>query len=232
MGTATRDNNRQTPSPHGQSKRSRLLNSLGFYKAVMVRNPELRRRQHGLRNVMRSWQQQSSHTMPIRFPLSDTVTEGYSLTMSPAEVGQSSLQSGPSSVKHRTHDDDDINHSIIPNDHNIFRVFPIPNQQQRHLFSADTLSELLVEHNEVEFVTDGWDVNFVLDNDEEEEDEVNMYMDPTDAEFDYYNWLQEEEEDDRNDDPMSMDEIATTREGFPKLTRSTPFSTHLDLLNC
>jgi hypothetical protein len=106
-------------------------------------------------------------------------------------------------------------------------VVPIPSRHEysdrikKVLWSGvDELSEL-VERNRVEFASEGWDVNFVLEEDD-------MYIDSDNGELVHPIWLQEEEEG--IDVPMVMDED-TNFDDFPKLTRSTSFSSNLHRLN-
>jgi hypothetical protein len=107
-------------------------------------------------------------------------------------------------------------------------VVPIPSRHEysdrikRVLWSGgEELSEL-VERNRAEFASEGWDVNFVIEEDD-------MYIDAGSGELVHPIWFQEEEEEESGD-PMAMDEN-TSNEAFPKLTRSTSFSTNLHRLS-
>jgi len=87
---------------------------------------------------------------------------------------------------------------------------------------AEELSER-VERNRAEFASEGWDVNFVVEEDD-------MYIDAYNGELVHPVWL-EHEEDIVIDEPMVMDEDMKSEEPLPTLTRSTSFATNLHRLS-
>ena len=241
MGKATiHIKNRQIPSPPDHAIRSRLLNSLGIYKAVPMRNPEPRKKYGNLRNVPAAVShQRSSESVPFRLPLNDSA-EIYTLTMSRMEdppplrfASARTLCAGtpPSpgssigSGRRRCHPTPLHDRSIHYQEEVL--VVPIASRHdysdriRKALWSgADELSEL-VERNRAEFSSEGWDVNYVVEEDD-------MYIDAYNGELVHPVWLEQEEE---IDEPMVLDEDMKSEEPLPTLTRSTSFATNLHRLS-
>jgi hypothetical protein len=231
MGKATiHSKNRQISSPHEHVIRSRLLNSLGIYKALPLRSPE-QRRKYGIRSIPSASQQRSSELVPFRLPLNDSA-EGYSLTMASMEEPSLSFPSPRTSCGTPPSPASSISSRHPPHDRSIHfqdevLVVPIASRHEysdrikKALWSgADELSEL-VERNRAEFASEGWDVNFVVEEDD-------MYIDAYNGELVHPIWLEQEEE---NDDAMVMDEDMKSEEQLPTLTRSTSFATNLHRLS-
>lgn len=108
-------------------------------------------------------------------------------------------------------------------------MVPIPSHNyysdriKRFIWSgAEELSKQ-VERNRAEFAAEGWDVNFVVEEDD-------MYIDANTGQLIHPVWLDEEEGEEECDDHMMMDE---DQNELPKLTRSGSFCTNLtELSHC
>lgn len=224
---------RHSPLPHDHAIRSKLLNSLGIYKAVPVRNTG-ERRKHVIRSSFTSTsqaqihQQRIRHAEQFRLPLNDNIDASNTSSThqplafsSPLPVGAASI-SPPSSTSSLDPSNSSNDRSI--HFENEVMVVPIPtrheysNRIKKFLWSgAEELSEN-VERNRAEFAAEGWDWHSVLEDDD-------MYVDAQSGELVHPVWLEEEE----NDDAMMLDDLED--ENPPTLSRSPSFAINLQELS-
>jgi hypothetical protein len=220
---------RHHPLPHDLAIRSKLLNRLGIYKAVPVRNATTgERRKHVIRasNLATSstaMHHRKSYAEPFRLPLNDngellssstSQHEPLAFSSPSATIGAASIS--PPSLSSTS--------SLAPPSdrciqfENEVMVVPIPtrheysNRIKKFLWTASDELYESVERNRAEFAAEGWDWHSVLEDDD-------MYVDAQSGELVHPVWLQEHDlEEEEEEDAMMLDgELA---ENLPKLSRS------------
>lgn len=222
MGKAVATRNGQSLPHHDQAIRSKLLNRLGFYKALPVRNMGGERRKHVIRGFSTTSQSpKRSHVVPFRLPLNDSTDTSSTSTNESLAFSSPGPVSPPSPY---------TSFAPPPSDRSIqfeneVLVVPIPS---RHEYSnrirkflwmgVEEISEN-AERNRAEYASEGWDWHKVLEDDE-------MYVDSESGELVHPIWLEEEQGDES--DSMMLDDM---EESLPRLQRSQSFSANLQELS-
>jgi len=223
MGKAVIPRNNHHPLPHDHAIRSKLLNRLGIYKTVPVRNLTGTRK-HVILSLPSgtcshpTLHQRRSNVLPFRLPLNDCNDSSSKppheqLAFTPASI--SPLSSSVATLAQTPERSIQFQNEVL--------VMPIPSRHEyssrikKFLWSgAEELSQS-IERNRAEFASEGWDWHSVLEDDE-------MYVDAQSGELVHPIWLEEEEED----DTLMMDELV---ESLPTLSRSPSFATNLQQLS-
>jgi len=213
------------PLPQEHAIRSKLLNRLGIYKTVPVRNTG-ERRKHVIRSLGTTLQPETSrrtNVIPFRLPLND----GSDSSTSDTPAHEPLRFSPPASISPPSSCDGllaptNINDRSIQFENEVL-VVPIPSHHEysdrikKFLWSGTEEISENAERNRAEYASEGWDWHSVLEDDE-------MYVDAESGELVHPIWLEEEDED----DAMMIDGL---QESFPKLSRSQSFSTNLQQLS-
>ncbi len=222
MGKSVVTRSNHHPLPHDHAIRSKLLNRLGIYKTVPVRN-SVERRKHVIRSLSAplsshpSLHHKRANVLTFRLPLNDSNDSSSTpshppLSFMPVPISPPSSSNSSLATSHER--------TIQFQDEVL--VLPIPSRHdyseriKKFLWSgAEELSET-IERNRAEFASEGWDWHSVLEDDE-------MYVDAKSGELVHPIWLEEEEHD-----TMMMDALV---ESLPTLSRSPSCATNLQQLS-
>lgn len=222
MGKAVSTRSNHHPFPHDHAIRSKLLNRLGIYKTVPVRNAGDRRK-HGIRSLAATASPHSflhhkqATVLAFRLPLNDCNDS----SSAPPHQPLAFVSPSPSS-----------NSSLAPTHERTIQfqdevlVVPIPSRHEyssrikKFLWSgAEELSET-IERNRAEFASEGWDWHSVLEDEE-------MYVDADSGELVHPIWFEEELEEEDHD-ALMMDALVAS---LPTLSRSPSFAENLEQLS-
>lgn len=206
------------PLPHEHAIRAKLLNRLGIYKTIPLRNAG-ERRKYVIRSVGATSQQlRRANVVPFRLPLNDSTDSTNAPAHQPLTFSPPAYVSPPSNVSLSQTNDRSIQFE------NEVLVVPIPsrheysNRIKKFLWTGTEEISENAERNRTEFASEGWDWHSVLEDDE-------MYVDSESGELVHPIWLEEEDE---ADEAMMMDGL---EESLPKLSRSQSFSANLQELS-